>query len=65
MPPRKKQHKTEAQKQRAFAERQKEAGRKRLCVWLSEDAISALKDKAAAKGQTQGEVLERLLMGRK
>ncbi|MFO7593442.1 MAG: hypothetical protein R6X15_05285 [Pseudomonadota bacterium] len=62
MTPRKKQHSTEADKQKAWTERQQQAGRRRVCVWLSNTTADALKARAMAAGQTQGELLEALLL---
>lgn len=55
---RKKQHATPTDKQRAFAERQQQAGKRRVCFWLTEDAISKLARLAEAKGTDRGAVVE-------
>jgi hypothetical protein len=62
MAPRKKQHSSEAAKQAVWAKRQQQAGRRRVCVWLSTAAADALKAQAKEAGQTQAEVIERKLL---
>lgn len=63
MTPRKKVHGTDAAKQAAWTERQQAVGRRRVCVWLSNAAATALTTRAKAAGQTQAELLEALLLG--
>jgi hypothetical protein len=61
MAPRKKQHGTESAKQAAWAERQQQAGKRRVCLWLSREAADELKARAAG-GRTQAAVIEGLLL---
>jgi hypothetical protein len=61
MAPRKKQHGTESAKQAAWAERQQQAGKRRVCLWLSREAADELK--ARASGKTQAQVIEEMLLG--
>ena len=63
MAPRKKVHAAEADKQKAWTAKQQQAGKKRICVWITAEAADALKAKAT--GKTQAEVIENLLLGKK
>ncbi|GAB6044390.1 hypothetical protein [Endothiovibrio diazotrophicus] len=61
MTPRKKQYGTPTEGQRAYEDRLKAAGKRRVCLWVSEEAAGYLKMLAADRSQTQGEVVEALI----
>lgn len=62
MSPRKRVHETDAERHKTFRDRQKVAGRRRICGWVSAEAAETLKEIAEAAGETQAETLERLIM---
>jgi len=59
-PGKKRQYATATDKQRAFAERQQEAGKRRVCFWLSEETIEKLARLATANGTDRGGVIDTL-----
>jgi hypothetical protein len=61
MSPRKKQYSTRSEKQRAYEARLEESGRRRVCVWLGDEAIDKLARLAEAKGTDRGAVIEALV----
>lgn len=58
MSPRKRVHGSDAEKQAAFAKRQQERGRRRLCLWVEEGRAEALKGLAEREGRSMAELLE-------
>lgn len=61
MSPRKKQYSTRGEQQRAYEARLVEAGKRRVCIWLGEDAINKLARLAEAKGTDRGAIVEALI----
>jgi hypothetical protein len=64
MAPRKKVHASVGQKQRAYEERLKYEGKKRICAWVDKGAAAALKTMAQDEGKAIGEMLEDLIASR-
>jgi len=60
MTPRKKQYASKSEKTTRYEERLQEAGRRRMCVWVTEETTEKLGRLAEAKGTDRGGIIDEL-----